>query len=357
MRTHILAFLLVCCVSVFAAEPEGEPDTAEITAVRTFAIPEKRDPPRYPRNALRSGTEGWVVARFTITEDGATDGIEVVQASIDGVFEKAAIKAVSGWTFKPATLDGVPVRQGNRQAPLTFQIKSDNPAAVTGKFQDLYKEATLAIKDGDLDIAEEIITQLDASQKRLLAEVCYLDVLKSVYWQKMGNDKAQLWHINRALVIADRVTKESVHVSLLRQAIAANAKVGKYAAALKNYDALVEVKPDLPADDPANNIVSGIEQLLQGNAAIVTDGKITRCGKCQPPRSSWRHDLNRNSFSVDEVVGQVSDVEVICERQSVTLAYDPETVWSIERDWGGCDVRVHGEAGTTFRLIEHPAAR
>lgn len=356
MRTLTLAFLLVCYVSVFAAEPKGETDTAEITAVRTFAIPEKREPPRYPRNALRSGTEGWVVVSFAITEDGATDGIEVVQASIDGVFEKAAIKAVSGWTFKPATLDGVAVRQGNRQAPLTFQIKSDNPAAVTGKFQELYKEATIALKDGDLDAAKEIITQLDANQKRLLAEVCYLDVLKSAYWQKMGHDKAQLRYINRALVIADRVTKKGVYVSLLRQAIAANAKAGKYVAALKNYETLVETNPDLPPDDPVNLIVNDVKQLLAGDKAIVTEGKINRCKKCKPPRSYWRHVLNRGDFSIDEVVGKVSGVEVVCDRKSVTLDYDPETVWSIKRDWGGCDLRVHGEDGTTFRLVEHPRA-
>jgi len=66
--------------------------------------------------------------------------------------------------------------------------------------------------------------------------------------------------------------------------------------------------------------------------------------------------LNRGKFSVDEVVGKVSEVEVICERQSVTLAYDPETVWSVKRDWGGCDLRVHGDDGTTFRLVEHPMA-
>ena len=50
--------------------------------------------------------------------------------------------------------------------------------------------------------------------------------------------------------------------------------------------------------------------------------------------------MNRGNFSVDEVAGKVSEVEVVCDRQSVTLAYDPATVWSIKRDWGGCDLRV-----------------
>lgn len=355
MRSLILVFFLVCCVPAFAAEAEVEKNTAEITAVRTYAIPDKHDPPRYPRDALRRGTEGWVIAHFTVTEEGKTDDIAVIKASIDGFFEKEAIRTISGWTYKPATLDGVAVRQSTRSIRMTFRI-TNTAVAASKKFLKLYRQALTAMKDGDLVTAKDLIDQLDANQKRLLTEVCYLDILKSVYWQKMGDDMAQLKHVEHALVIADEVAKKGMYISLLRQAIAGNALANNYAAVLEHYETLVEVSPDLAPDDPINRIVNDVNQILEGDKAIVSNGKITRCKTCQPPKSFWRHVLNRGNFSIDNVAGKVSDVEVVCDRQSVTLAYDPETVWSIKRDWGGCDLRVHGEAGTTFRLIEHPAA-
>lgn len=353
MRSLILTFLLVICTFAFAKDTVAGENTAEITALRTYAIPEKHDAPRYPRDALRRGTEGWVVAHFTVTEEGKTDNIAIVKTSIEGVFEKEAIKTINGWTYTPATLNGVAVPQSTRSIRMIFRIVNDKVVA-SRKFLKLYRQALKAMQDGDLVTAKDLIDQLDANQKRLLTEVCYLDVLKSVYWQKMGDDRAQLKHVEHALVIADEVAKKGMYISLLRQAIAGNAMASNYAAVLKHHENLMEVLPDLAPDDPVNRIVDDVNRILAGDKAIVTNGEITRCKTCKPPRSSWRHVLNRGNFSVDEVAGKVSEVEVVCDRQSVTLAYDPATVWSIERDWGGCDLRVHGENGTTFRLVEHP---
>lgn len=353
MRVLIVTLMLVYGSVAGAQAPDTENDVADITAVRTHPVPIKRKPPRYPQKALRQGTEGWVVTRFTITAEGTTDDIVVVHASIDGVFEKEAIRAIKDWTYEPGTLNGVAVRQNTRAVRQIFRVKNQK-IAVTREFQEYYKRATAAVKNGELETAKELIDQLDANQRRLLTEVCYLDVLKSAYWQKMGNDKAKLRHVERALVIADEVATKGMYTSLLRQAIIANAQATKYAAVLKHYKTLLGIQPDLPPDDPVRKVVSRVEALLEGDKPIATGGKIIRCKKCQVPQSYWRRTLSRSRFSVDEVVGRVNEIEVVCDRQSVTLAYDPDTVWSVEQGWGECDIRVHGDDGTTFRLVEHP---
>ncbi|HEX5306545.1 MAG TPA: energy transducer TonB [Dyella sp.] len=65
--------------------------------------------PRYPTQARRARTEGYVVLKFTVTAEGRTSNIEVVDSQPRRVFDRAAIDAVERWEFKPATRNGQPV--------------------------------------------------------------------------------------------------------------------------------------------------------------------------------------------------------------------------------------------------------
>lgn len=65
--------------------------------------------PRYPTQAQRSRTEGFVVLSFTVTTEGRTSNIKVVDAQPRHMFERAAVDAVERWQFKPATRGGQPV--------------------------------------------------------------------------------------------------------------------------------------------------------------------------------------------------------------------------------------------------------
>lgn len=38
----------------------------------------------------------------------------------------------------------------------------------------------------------------------------------------------------------------------------------------------------------------------------------------------WGHILNRSRFSIDQVVGEVYEIEIVCQYNSVTVVYDPE---------------------------------
>lgn len=65
--------------------------------------------PRYPTQAQRARTEGFVVLSFTVAPDGSTSNIKVVDAQPRHLFDRAAIAAVERWQFKPATRGGQPV--------------------------------------------------------------------------------------------------------------------------------------------------------------------------------------------------------------------------------------------------------
>jgi len=64
--------------------------------------------PRYPEQARSEGINGAVVMEVVIGEDGSVREVEVVQSNAN-VLSEAAVEAVEQWTFKPATLEGVPV--------------------------------------------------------------------------------------------------------------------------------------------------------------------------------------------------------------------------------------------------------
>jgi TonB family protein len=70
--------------------------------------------PAYPSKATLSKKEGWVELDFTVSESGAVQDIAVHAGSPAGVFEEAAISALSQWRYKPILRDGAPKAQRAR---------------------------------------------------------------------------------------------------------------------------------------------------------------------------------------------------------------------------------------------------
>jgi TonB family protein len=76
--------------------------------------PVKSVKPIYPAKANLSKVQGWVELDFTVTESGAVKDIAVHAASAPGVFEDAAINALSQWRYKPVQRDAKSVAQRAR---------------------------------------------------------------------------------------------------------------------------------------------------------------------------------------------------------------------------------------------------
>ena len=63
--------------------------------------------PVYPGGPYSHGRQGWVVVRFHVYSDGSVHRARIARAVPDGPFNRAALRAVSDWRFRP--LDGVDV--------------------------------------------------------------------------------------------------------------------------------------------------------------------------------------------------------------------------------------------------------
>jgi len=85
-------------------------------------VPLVRINPQYPRDATMNQIEGHVTIEFTITETGSVRDPRVIDSDPPRVFDRAAVRALLRWKFKPRVVDGTAVA---RQAVQTLEFNMD----------------------------------------------------------------------------------------------------------------------------------------------------------------------------------------------------------------------------------------
>jgi TonB family protein len=78
----------------------------------------------YPRAALHQGTEGWVSLSFTVDTTGKVTNIKVLDASPPGVFNDAAVRALSRTRYKPVLNNGTAIEVPAR-VRLVFKMEGN----------------------------------------------------------------------------------------------------------------------------------------------------------------------------------------------------------------------------------------
>lgn len=111
--------------SVGGAEMRGVPGGLALGGGMSdrSALPLVRVEPEYPPQAARSGLEGWVQLRFSITTGGTVADVVVVKSS-DSVFDRAAVSAVKKWKYAPQMLSGKPVVTTGVEVMLRFELEN-----------------------------------------------------------------------------------------------------------------------------------------------------------------------------------------------------------------------------------------
>jgi TonB family protein len=111
----IIATLLLGCASVKHVPVVVGPSVLKMTAR-----------PRYPNDAIRHLEQGSVQLLVLVGKDGLPKDIKVTQSSGFDSLDLAAVNAVSQWTFRPRTVDGVP-EDGYFKLPVNFNLKYAKP--------------------------------------------------------------------------------------------------------------------------------------------------------------------------------------------------------------------------------------
>ena len=81
----------------------------------------ERSAPVYPAEALRNQEQGSVRLRISVAADGSVADVQVLESSHSRALDRAAMDAVRGWKFRPATHDGQPVAS-TLDVPVDFRL-------------------------------------------------------------------------------------------------------------------------------------------------------------------------------------------------------------------------------------------
>jgi TonB family protein len=98
---------------------------SEVENIRLKVAPEPlaTAQPVYPRRALTRGIEGWAEVEYTISEAGQVEDVAVVDANPVGIFDRAAIKAISKWQYQPQKVNDKSVRVIQLRHRFQFQVE------------------------------------------------------------------------------------------------------------------------------------------------------------------------------------------------------------------------------------------
>lgn len=92
--------------------------------VTVYPVMTYKEPPVYPEEALEKGISGRVVLTVTINEEGKVEQEEVYKSGTDPdpLLAKAALTAVYKCKFRPAMVDGNPIKV-KMKIPYHFQLR------------------------------------------------------------------------------------------------------------------------------------------------------------------------------------------------------------------------------------------
>ncbi|MCR4316792.1 MAG: energy transducer TonB [Planctomycetes bacterium] len=84
--------------------------SAEEVDIPPQALTERNSKPPYPVRATRNEIEGSVTVRLLVSDSGAVEDVNVIDASPRGYFESTVTGTLDSWRFEPAVFRGEKIR-------------------------------------------------------------------------------------------------------------------------------------------------------------------------------------------------------------------------------------------------------
>lgn len=102
-------------------QPTASPKNANTTDIPYYKVK-----PKYPKEALLSGIEGFILLEIDIKEDGSVENLKLTGGEKIYLFESEARRAVIKWKYKPFTDEsGNPIRKTQHIVRVDFKLTDE----------------------------------------------------------------------------------------------------------------------------------------------------------------------------------------------------------------------------------------
>jgi TonB family protein len=330
MATGLLGAMLMLCAGTLAAQVV--PPTAADTPA-----------PPTPQGPFGPGPEGWVKVAYSVTEDGSTANVRVLQSQPAGLNPAEAIQTIQRWRFNPATADGTPIEWHNNVETIVFDI-DDIPLEVSPAFAAAFEEAAELIANERFDQARTRNASMQAELISRLYEVGLSNMQLAIIELQQENYHAAYEAVRRATPLEVTQLYPDELLLALSYRFAIEVQLGLAAEALDTFERLNELEP-VPADDPTRQQINALREAINSGAILPIQARVGS-------GDAWTYTPMRRTFAVGDVDGSLEEVGIECNRRTAVLPFQEDVEWTVPESWGECTLAFQGRRGTTFVFFE-----
>lgn len=310
------------------------------TIVNAEAVARKH--PNYPKNAAKEGKEGWVQLSFVVEPDGTTSNI-IIEDSSNKAFERNALKSVRGWLYTPATMNGKAIQQCRNRVQIDFKLSGIHKGA-SKKFVKHYKLANRYLEESNIDEAQKVIAKIKEKGRWNAYEDMYYAILNSLIAEQRKDTEAELNAIKSVLRHRE-LQKETQYAAFAARAFSLAIERQLYGDAKSIFENLKTHYFDNPNVAKLTPYYEQITAYLASEKPLVINAAIGN-------RDFWRYQLERSGFVIDNVEGNLTNLEVRCDNHHSQFLVEAGNKWQIPESWGTCSVYVFGDADATFTFAD-----
>lgn len=305
-------------------------------------VADKPTPPT-PQGPFGPGPEGWVKVAYSITEDGSTANVRVLQSQPARLDPAETIRAVQQWRFNPASIDGTPVEWHNNVETIVFDI-AEIPLEVSSGFAAAFEETAELIANDRHDQARTRNASMQAEQISRLYEIGLANMQLAVIELQQGNYHAAYEAVRRATPVEATQLYPDEMIAALTYRFAIEVQLGRAADALETFERLNAVQP-VAEDDPMRQQVNVVREAMNSDAILPIQARVAS-------GDAWNYTPMRRTFAVGEVDGSLDELGIECNLRTAVLPFQEEVEWTVPESWGDCTLAFSGRRGTTFVFFE-----
>lgn len=290
--------------------------------------------------------EAMVDIDFIIAVDGSVKDVVVETLLGPQAFADAALQAIGGRKYRPATEGGKPVEECHR-ARFMFTMPGVTHPGGRAEMVNDYRKAVGLAKENKLGEAVAAMRAISAQPELNLYERTMAGYALAIMEQQSGDALAARDAVRIATLNRGRYLDQQSVDGAIRLRIHLEAMSGEFAESFAWFD-ILKARGPVASDDPEAVLVAKLHGAIAAPQPLAMRARIP----AQGTPAFWQHTLLRRSFEFHDVAGKLDSFILRCQRHGIRSVISGKANWTIPAGWSGCFINVTGAPGSTFMFVE-----